>query len=285
MKFPARPELFLTSFALLAFVALAAAPSARSQQAAVDFNGSTYVGGSGQFGDLELARTPKRARSATSALYEFGPAAPKSDYQGPAFSLGYEVRASEPSDLTVAPEKAVVEDNFANGKGQVNDTIAVTAYGNWPDTGTYSVAAVIVFPISAFTLESFEYSSLNWTNNKSYNDKLRHRWVVQTGGKYYVSVPFLGRPGRRAPDQPSETMQAARTARNFDQWVEYDPSKSMFANLDAPRVILGKALDEVTAVGFYMDSLDFNGAGVGGRQWQLRLIQFAALGEPARARR
>ncbi len=246
----------------------------------VSFDGAHY---NNQPGDMELAQTPKAARSSTHTLYAFGPASPAAGYAGPAFQLGYEVRASAPVNLTVAPEKCVVQDNFANGKGRFNDTITVTAQANWPESEYFSVAAVVVFPTAKFKLGKLSFSALNFTGNKAYNDRLRHRWVVRSGDKYYVSTAFLGRPGRGSSEEAVAVVETERLSGRLPlqalEWIEFDPSASVFANFEGARKQLGAALDEVTAVGFYMDALDFPGNGPG-RQWEFRLISFTASGEP-----
>jgi hypothetical protein len=252
--------------------------SVRAEEAVVDFDSKSYVNDA----SVELARTPAAAREATQTIFPFEPAAPEAGYSGPPFSLGYEVRASAPANLTVAPDKCTVENDVANGAEKVNDTISVVANGSWPEAETFSVATVVVFPTKKFSFNALAYSALNWTGNEGYNEKLRHRWVVQTGGKYYVSTAFLGRTGRKAENDAVDVIQVSRSARNFDEWVEYDPSTSIFANFDGAPVNLGNALDNVTAVGLYMDALDFPGRGRATRQWQFQLITFAAMGEPSR---
>lgn len=270
------------SFPALAWLsAVLAASPALAQQSVLEFNGPRHIDRGAHTGDVEFGRATVVARGVTHSLYAFGPSTPPGDYSGPAFNLGFEVRASAPSNLTVAPDKAVVEDDFVNLGSKLNDTIAITAYGDWAESETYSVAAVVVFPTAKFNLEALSYSALNWTTHKPYNDKLRHRWVVQTGGKYYVSRAFVGRTGRKASDHPVDVIQVGRAAPQFDQWVEYDPERSIFANLEGPRVVLGALLDEVTAVGFYLDATDYPGAPKGQRQWQLRLLSFSASGFPA----
>ncbi len=254
----------------------------------VSFSSNAYV----EVGDVELARPPKFARDATTTVYPFGPAAPKSktvstfgaakpkaSYAGPDFLLGYEVRASAPSDLTVYPGKAVVEDNSENGKNAVQDAISITAQALWYDTNTYSVALAVVFPTKTFVLDRLAYSTSNWTLSKNqYNEKLRHRWIVQTGGKYYVNSSFLGRTGRSSSDAPVDVIASERSGSLKDTWVAYDPAVSLFADLNAKPVKLGAALDKVTAVGLYIDALDFKGSGTNERQWKFKLISFVASG-------
>ncbi len=265
----------------LAVTAAVAGPVG-AEQPILSFNGSSYIT---QGGDVELARPPKPARSSIHTIYAFGPASPEANYYGPAFSLGYEVRASAPINLTVLPEKCVVQDDFANGADRFQDTITLTAQGNWPETETFSVAAVVVFPTPKFKLGGLSFSALNFTGNKAYNERLRHRWVVRVGEKYYVSTAFLGRPGRGRSEEAVGTVESKRFSGRPPlhtlEWVEFDPSVSIFANFERPGKMLEAALDEVTAVGFYMDALDFPGNGPG-RQWELRLISFAATGEPVK---
>ncbi|MDX2082218.1 MAG: hypothetical protein SFU53_15645 [Terrimicrobiaceae bacterium] len=240
-------------------------------------------GGNGYVSDLavaELSRTPRAAREATQTIFPFEPASPEASYSGPPFSLGYEVRASAPVNLTVPPERCAVENDFQNGSSMLNDTISIVGSGSWPESEMFSVAAVVVFPTKEFELESLSYSALNWSGNEIYNEKLRHRWVVQVDGKYYVNTGFLGRTGRPSEDQPVEVISTDRGARQFDNWVEYDPETTIFANFDGPIINLGPKLDGVTGVGLYMDALDFPGRGAATRQWQFRLITFSANGKP-----
>lgn len=254
------------------------APPTRAEEVIVKFDGSDYVSGGIP---AEMARTPKAARGATQTILEFGEASPDAGYSGPPFLLGYEVRASAPANLTVAPDKCVVENDVADGPQNAKDVISIVANSSWPEADTFSVAVAVVFPTKEFELSSLAYSALNFTGNAVYNEKLRHRWIVQTGGKYYVNASFLGRTGRQGEDAPVEVIRTDRSKRDFDQWVEYDPQATIFANFDTPPVSLGAALDKVTAVGLYMDSVDFPGRGEATRQWQFRLFTFAAEGKPS----
>lgn len=261
-------------YCLLLGVAALAPCSAYAQKLVFDFQGSNYV----DVGDVELARVPQPARNATSALFPFGPASPREFYSGPAFHLGYEVSASAPSDLTVAPDRMLVENNISNGRDRTQDTIALTSLANWPEANTYSVALAVIFPVKKFSLDTLTYSALNWTNNKSYNDKLRHRWLVQVGNNYYVNAHFLGRTGTADENGTINAISGVLGTSLVDRWVSYDPSKTIFAQFDAPVVRLGMKLEEVTEVGLYVDALDFNGAGPNARQWNFRLLQFTASG-------
>ncbi|MBC8012271.1 MAG: hypothetical protein H7067_19490 [Burkholderiales bacterium] len=281
MKHPPQSLLRAPLRALVALFAVAAIPSVFAEDAILRFDSDQYLATGASAGDVELARPPKPARSARHTLHPFGLSSPDFGYTGPRFSLGHEVRASAPSNLTVGSDKAVVEDDVPNGTGVKNDTIAVAALGDWPAENLYSVATVVVFPTAVFDLGSLSYSALNWTDNKSYNDKLRHRWVVGTGGKFYVNAGFLGRTGVRNQKGTVDIISASRLHGGFDRWVPYDPAVSIFADFSAPEVRLGERLGEVTAVGFYMDALDYQGAGPGKRQWQLRLISFHADGVAA----
>ena len=261
--------------ALVAALAAFAPAQLLANDERVRFSSDAYV----EVGDMELARMPKAARDATKTVYPFGPASPKANYSGPEFLLGYEVRASAPSDLTVQPDKAVVENDMANTKTVKVDTISITAQALWPATNTYSVALAVVFPTKTFVLDRLAYSTSNWTLSKNqYNEKLRHRWIVQTGGKYYVNTTFLGRTGRPSPDEAFAVIASERHGSLPDKWVAYNPAVSLFADLNAEPVKLGAALDKVTAVGFYMDAMDFKGTGVNERQWQFKLLSFVASG-------
>ncbi len=264
---------FLVGMALLPL-----ASSVQADETIVKFDGSTYVSPGIP---AEMARSPKLARSATQTLFEFGEASPAGDYSGPPYLLGYEVRASSPANLTVATDKCLVENDVANGPQQANDVISIVANSTWPESETFSVAVALVFPTQKFRLSSLAYSGLNFTGNAAYNEKLRHRWIVQTGGRYYVNKGFLGRTGRQGEDAPIEVIRTERSKRDFDQWVEYDPAATIFADFDTPSIALGSALDEVTGVGLYMDSVDFPGRGEATRQWQFRLFTFAADGQPS----
>lgn len=263
--------------ASLGLLLLIASPT-RAEETIVKFDGSDYVSGGIP---AEMARTPKAARGATQTILEFGEASPDAGYSGPPFLLGYEVRASAPANLTVAPDKCIVENDVANGPQTANDIISIVANSSWPETDTFSVAAAVVFPTKEFELSSLAYSALNFTGNAVYNEKLRHRWIVQTGGKYYVNAGFLGRTGRQGEGSPVEVIRTDRSKRDFDQWVEYDPQATLFANFDAAPMALGAALDEVTAVGLYMDAVEFPGRGPATRQWQFQLFSFTADGKPS----
>jgi len=280
MNTPAYPHKRFPMRALTALLAVMACSPLLARQPYFSFNSDQYIAPGAMAGDVELARPPSPAFSAHHVLHPLAPSTPPFNYSGPQFSLGYEVKASEPSNLAVGAEKAVVEDDIPNGN-QLNDTISVVAFGDWPAENIYSVAALVVFPTAPFVLGELSYTALNWTDNKAYNDKLRYRWVVRTGGKYYVNATFLGRAGIKDANDKVLAINTPRTTGSFDRWVPLDPSGSMFANFSVAPVALGNGLNEVTAVGFYMDALDFPGAGPGYRQWRLRLMTFEAYGIPA----
>lgn len=281
MKTSRLPHLRAPLRALAAALAASLATPGFAEETVLNFDSDLYVAS----GDVELARPPAPARAVMSVLHPFGPSSPDIDYTGPKFSLGHEVRASAPSDLTVGADRALVDDNFQNGNVQSNDTISVTAFGDWPADNIYSVAVVVMFPTPAFDLGTLSYAALNWTDNKSYNESLRHRWVVRTGGKYYVNAGFLGRAGVRNQQGRLNLIGASRYSAGFDRWVPYDPTVSIFADFNSVQVQLGDQLSDVTAVGFYMDALDYRGAGPGKRQWQLCLVNFQAGGVTAPAAR
>ncbi len=275
MKKLPHPSFRSPAAALLIMTAAAiASTSSFAQEFSLDFSDSKFTESKNP-----LSRIPDNASPALTTRFAFGPAAPTQGYSGPAFSFGYEVRASVPSDLTVQPQNILVEDNYANGKNKVVDTLLVTSSADWPESGTYSVAAAVVFPTKPFPLARLSYVALNWTQNESYNSKLRHRWLIQTGGKYYVHGDFLGRTGKMS-DDGYIPIEAERGVNLSDRWIAYDPAVSLFAALKGPSIALGTALETVTAVGFYMDSIDFSGAGPGNRQWQFRLLSFNAQGFP-----
>lgn len=265
-----RPRLAL--FAFFSIPTLASLGSLRAEAPAVQFGGGELVSNEFAF----LSRPPEPAEGATQALYAFGPAAPESGYDGPPFLFGYEIRSSAPADLSVAQERMTIEDNLHDG-GSLVDALSVRPVGDWSADATFSVAAAVVFPLASATrLESLRYSALNWTDNPSYNEVVRARWVVQTGGRYYVNAASLGRTASPAEGQAVNEMRVDRGATLADVWVAYDPESSIFAALDGDKIRLGAALDEVTAVGLYMDALDFRGPGAEKRLWQFKLLRFAA---------
>lgn len=257
-----------------------------SETTILDFSGQKIVAAGPQGGDLPLPRTPESARNATRKILPLASSSPKFGYDGPAFSIGYEIKCDVPSDLGVPADQLMVEDDFKMLNEKRTDTVAVSFRGDWPKTTTYSLAVVIMFPTRSFALESLAYSAGNWGDKsaKSYNDKVRHRWVVMTGGKFYVNTGFLARTYIPPGMDEFNVVRSERGVNLNDRWVPYDPTHSIFAQLDAPTLSLGDALDHVTAVGFYMDSIDFTGAGERARQWQFRLIQFKATGYAQDAR-
>jgi hypothetical protein len=262
---------------LVALLAPFASSAASAEEEAVSFGSNLFVQS-----HEALQRVPEPADSASHAHYPFAPATPSAGYTGPAFLLGYEVRASAPSNLSIPRDKAVVENDVANGPGK-NDAIAVSAHADWAPDHTYSVACAVLFPTKPFALQSLEYSALNWVGNSAYNEKLRHRWLIQVGDKYYVHAGFVGRTGRTTADGSTDVIRADRPSTLSDHWIAYDPEASLFAQLDGERVKLGPALQQVTGVGLYMDSLDFAGAGDRARQWQFKLLKFSASGVPSAA--
>jgi hypothetical protein len=231
-------------------------------------------------GNLRFAHSPEPMRSSMRSLLPFARATPGGGYTGPDFFVGYEVRSDAPANLAVSDEILLVEDNVPNGPAKFNDAISIVPVVEWAGNRSFSVAALVVFPTKPFSLSALSYSASNWTRNRSYTEKLRHRWVVVAGGRYYVNVGFLGRTGRSDNALPFDVIRTERSFNLVDAWVEVRPGESIFANLEGQAAPLGKALDSVTGVGFYMDSLGFQGAAQQNRQWQLRLLTFTAEGSP-----
>ena len=237
----------------------------------IDYNGDslTLVSAS-----TTLQSPAAAVASGTINTRAFDAGQPTTGYTGVPFSVGYQATASAASVLSFSRQQ--IRDN-ADG-GSAYDRIAIQNFSTIANTTTLSFAAVVVFPTSTFSLEKLTAVGDVNAGNASFNSSSRAiRWVVQTGGAYYVNTVNLSNIALGSASGITQTRGTTLT----DSWVAYSPSTLINADLSVGATALGSALNSVTAVGFYVENDSFIGSNTATTQLNFGLNDFVATGATA----
>lgn len=252
----------------LSFALAAGVCAAHSAHAAtiIDYNGDSLT--------LVDASTPFQSpapavASGTINTRAFGSGQPLTGYTGVPFSVGYEATASAASVLTFSRQQ--IRDNSDGGTAY--DRLTIQNFSTIANTTTLSFAAVVVFPTTTFSLETLTAIGDMNASNSSFNSVSRAiRWVVQTGGAYYINTVNLNNTTLGSTTGITQTRGSTLT----DSWIAYSPSTAINANLSVGATALGSALDSVTAVGLYVENDSFVGSGALSSQMTFGLSDFRA---------
>lgn len=253
---------------------LQAAASLQARETTImDTYGRDVAAGGRQAGAPSPAQSPERAGNAMPTFFPFVQASPEFGYNGPVFSLGYEIKWDALSDIRVPEDRLMTEDDFTMLDDRRTAKTAESLRGDRQQTTTYSASAYSFSPTRGFAVPSLAYPAGNRIEKaaRSCNEKLRHRWVVTTGGRLHVNTGFLGRISIQPGEDKFNVARGERDAGIADRRVPYDPTRSIFARLD-------DAWEQMPGAGFQMDSVDFTGAGDKARRQQFRLIRFTSTG-------
>lgn len=175
---------------------------------------------------------------------------PSSGYTGPSFYGGYSFTVTGASAV---PSSLSQQSIYNSARSTSYDDIYIQAYyGTGWSGATMSMASVFIFKLSsASTLTSMTASLSNNTAN-TFRTSASWRWVVQSGGSYYVSQTTFNAGSAYTP------YAFTLSDLSSTQWALYTPSSSL--NFDQSSATYSNIdLTNITAAGLYLENDSWTG--------------------------
>lgn len=226
--------------------------------------------------NVTFSRTATRTLNAGTYTYlnsfsDTSALSPASSYTGPAFYGGYSYVVNGAS----AAPSALSQQSIYNNERSNNtyDDISLQSYYNtgWAGT-TMSLASVFVFKLSSPSSVTDLSTFVSSNTANTFRTGATWRWVIQTGGSYYVSQSTFNAGGSYTP------YQFTLTGLSGAMWAVYTPSDSL--NFDQSAATYATVdTTNVTAVGLYLENDSWAGdsAAIG---FDVAIQSFTATGVP-----